>query len=791
MRLTEVRIDGLKGAHSVSHTLSPVTFFSGVNGSGKSTVIDAVRLALRGQHPDAGRGGQPARTNDDVLQLASADVIEVSCLFAGETTARVTRRWERRRVTRGTKKGAVETSATVQVQTDRLLEKKEAEAWIDTHSPSLGLDLSELLGPGLTDTGRRKVLLAAAGRRSKWTREQLSEEVQRRCLSTFLARNPWNDGGLVDYLTEQSERASTAARRVESDLGGKRDALTELEGSHAPVDPHQVGLARAALTAAEAELARVTSATEQAEASSADLIRRALEGQQADGLRLTRLATVRRELAAAQAQGTGPSLAGLRREIGDLTDELSDGAIPCLQSDLVAATNRRQDAQATLDRAEAAERDAAAGQRLASEAQLSAGGALHRAESEAMRQYAAEQSRLARLLADVEREAAPTLATYAELLRLSEEAAENLDDPTCPTCLSPLPPGALDRLAGQVAAAEARIQQATSSAAEALSILRAQQGSVLGALTAARDAANASATEAQTTALRARHDLEAAKEAAKARAGEEGLARVRAQIAQDRLQALQQQLAVAQAGTADALLASLQERERGIMAEIAASPCPDDQPLRAALAATQQSGRRDRSVAQGALDTARAALSPLEQALALEIKVAELRASVGQLEQDRIEALRVEAEIGPKGLMGRVLTELLGPLIGLVNEVIAPLNLGVFDILMTDERNKAICRPGLRRGDTFSPVETLSDGERASVLPVLLPALADLVGSPWRVLIADALERLDSARRERFVRQVVALVRAGRIDQAILAGCPDSPPNVEGCVVVTVWGGDL
>jgi hypothetical protein len=70
-------------------------------------------------------------------------------------------------------------------------------------------------------------------------------------------------------------------------------------------------------------------------------------------------------------------------------------------------------------------------------------------------------------------------------------------------------------------------------------------------------------------------------------------------------------------------LAGLVERERGILAEIAASPCPDDQPLRALLASTQQSGRRDRSVAQGALDAARAALSPLEQALALEIKIAE------------------------------------------------------------------------------------------------------------------------------------------------------------------------
>ena len=246
---------------------------------------------------------------------------------------------------------------------------------------------------------------------------------------------------------------------------------------------------------------------------------------------------------------------------------------------------------------------------------------------------------------------------------------------------------------------------------------------------------------------------------------------------------LEKELATAEAHSADAELATLRERLQRHEADLRTVHVPDLPGLQRVLEEQRAQAARERGRAEEDLQTAQTALGPLDRALVLQQEITRLRAEVSQRELAWREAQRVEDELGPAGMMGVILAEILEPLESLVNAGLEGLDLGTFRVRLLDERNKPICRPGLERGDRWTSVETLSDGERASVLPILLPALATLIGGPYRLLMADAIERLDSTRREAFVRRVVALVREGRIDQAILAGCPDQVPGVDGCTV--------
>lgn len=71
-------------------------------------------------------------------------------------------------------------------------------------------------------------------------------------------------------------------------------------------------------------------------------------------------------------------------------------------------------------------------------------------------------------------------------------------------------------------------------------------------------------------------------------------------------------------------------------------------------------------------------------------------------------------------------------------------------------------------------VVTLSDGETIDLLIGGLIALGAGSRAPWRPLIYDRIEALDRKRRAEVMQRVMAAIGLGRVDQAILAGCPDT-----------------
>jgi len=85
-----IKILSLEKCKGISRafTLSPITYFQGENGSGKSAVLDGVRLALLGSHPDVGK------TNSRVIEFGSGD--KMSCEAVFDSGDRIKRVWERK-----------------------------------------------------------------------------------------------------------------------------------------------------------------------------------------------------------------------------------------------------------------------------------------------------------------------------------------------------------------------------------------------------------------------------------------------------------------------------------------------------------------------------------------------------------------------------------------------------------------------------------------------------------------------------------------------------------------------
>ena len=71
MKITRINASGLKGK-AFDHTLTkPNTVFIGANGSGKSSRLDAVQLALFGTHPSLGK------TNESTIRISSGTELVV------------------------------------------------------------------------------------------------------------------------------------------------------------------------------------------------------------------------------------------------------------------------------------------------------------------------------------------------------------------------------------------------------------------------------------------------------------------------------------------------------------------------------------------------------------------------------------------------------------------------------------------------------------------------------------------------------------------------------------------
>lgn len=186
--------------------------------------------------------------------------------------------------------------------------------------------------------------------------------------------------------------------------------------------------------------------------------------------------------------------------------------------------------------------------------------------------------------------------------------------------------------------------------------------------------------------------------------------------------------------------------------------------------------------------TARPAAEVQAEIAAAEVELAQLgernAASRGILDA-RAEAERVAAEIAwLEGFARRlqvVEADLLAKTKGWLERSLSETMGGArVEVALYDERGKPACRI-LVDGVPFA---ARSDGERAITLAALLVPLARRSDAPWRPLLVDRLECLDLGNRAGLLAAVVGAVEAGDIDQAILAGCPDTLPRVEGVEVI-------
>ena len=79
-------------------------------------------------------------------------------------------------------------------------------------------------------------------------------------------------------------------------------------------------------------------------------------------------------------------------------------------------------------------------------------------------------------------------------------------------------------------------------------------------------------------------------------------------------------------------------------------------------------------------------------------------------------------------------------------------------------------------------VITARDETRAAIAS----ALIRLSGEPWKGLLLDGLERVDSARLPLLLRALAGMVAAGKLDNVLLAHravTPDEIPAVDGVTI--------
>lgn len=79
----------------------------------------------------------------------------------------------------------------------------------------------------------------------------------------------------------------------------------------------------------------------------------------------------------------------------------------------------------------------------------------------------------------------------------------------------------------------------------------------------------------------------------------------------------------------------------------------------------------------------------------------------------------------------------------------------------------------------------LSDGTVITLqaaLQIWYSHVSDLHG--FRLVRQDRLEAISAARRQRYLRMLVEALRAKKVDQVIVAGCPDTTPELDGVLVV-------
>jgi exonuclease SbcC len=132
--------------------------------------------------------------------------------------------------------------------------------------------------------------------------------------------------------------------------------------------------------------------------------------------------------------------------------------------------------------------------------------------------------------------------------------------------------------------------------------------------------------------------------------------------------------------------------------------------------------------------------------------------------------------LGPKGLQGEVMKEMIRPFSKIVNDLlhsIDPEKELVFRF--QDARGNEIFEMGWQKGERFIPFEALSTGERVLFSAALMTGLIIFREPRCRLLLVDNLESVDLHHRRQFLRALSAFVDQGHLDHFIAAGVEGIP----------------
>jgi len=389
---------------------------------------------------------------------------------------------------------------------------------------------------------------------------------------------------------------------------------------------------------------------------------------------------------------------------------------------------------------------------------------------ETRRAHAAAEVALAEQQTEGQRAVAASLAPLDQELNEAREA-QRLVEGEAPAA----PSASLDQ--------ELRAAQETLRRLETESLPSPAVDAVAAELRAAAAAAGVAVTE-HDQARNAKTEADTFWNAA---VGAEAEARRAVEKAQGDLRDLRAKLAAAESrdgGEAANRLAALAERRRQLEEGLRGDP-PDVEGCMAAQADTRTRAEEANASAQQAEAAALAAMKEGAAALHRYQHATEVRAALAKAETELAEAKRIEDLLGPRGLQGKVVEDIVGPFTVAVNQCLLPA-LGTFEVRTEDDKGKEDCKFGLAKDGHFALIETLCGGERVAVYAAVLRGLAALNQSPWRPLVADRVEQVDRLWRSAFLARLVSLQRAGHFSQFIGAGCPDTLPAVAGLDVVQV-----
>lgn len=782
MKLRSVTISGLKGCPGQTFELSPLTMISGANGSGKSRIRDAILLLALGYHPTAARGGTAAKKEADVMRLASGDVLEVGGVveLPDGTTRRLSRVWTRAK--KGGKISFPKSTATVDGPAGRLT-GKEAEIEIGRFLGSpLSLDLATVAGADATDTERRDLLfrfVSAGGLDEGALLELLEAEgVKLETLRSVWSvapslldappsswtLAPWRPelGSVALWLSDEAAMLSDLAKTAKRKLDALRGSLS-LEGGE-QIEPREVERLGLAHEEARAEVRRVAEACD-------ELVRSADEAVTKERKRLEDLRILAEAFERAKAKLEALEAARPEEEIEAIEAEILD-----LEEKRGRKATERDGLEAELSAASGAVFSTTEAARKADDQAKEASDELRRISDG----LAAKKVAAAEALAGPRAELREEERRAASLRSLLEAGAE-----CCPSCLRPV------RAGGAVEEELIRLLGALDGAVvvqrERIQVEEEIQGRTIGAWAAREKRQRTEADELHPIALAAKTAVRTATLAREEVGRRLSVARSSFDELGSSLEGLRTRLSVLRAGAeleakigaAKAEVERISEQRKSLSAFVS-------------LGGLQQAAieARERKGDQVGAAEARAKAAGEEQVAAhrkLERRqqTAKIEDQVTRAETAWRQAKDLAEALGPKGAQGRLLRTGLGPFLDVVNRALDGLDLGRFGIRWTDDQGKEICAFGLEAdGGPWRPVETLSGGEVVTVGAAILAGLSSLSGAPWRALLVDEIETLDRTRRDVFGRAVRSLLDDKVIDQAILFGCPDQVPELDGATSI-------